>query len=116
MFCFCSVLEPDGYPRNVTLQVASAQDIDVSWNEVDPIDRNGVITVYEIFYQPQENYDRSINYMNTTSLSARLSSLHEYAVYNVQVRAFTFVGPGPNSPTGSIRTATAGMVKARQNS
>jgi len=91
----------------VTLQVVSAKDIDVSWSEVDPINRNGIVTIYEILYQPQESYDQTFSYMNTSSLSVRLSNLHEYALYNIQVKAFTLVGSGPNSPIESARTKTA---------
>ena len=101
------LLEPDGFPRNVTLEVVSATEIMVSWVEVNPFNRNGIITIYEVTYQPQENYDRMTTYMNTTSLLVPLTGLHEYAVYNVEVKAFTIVGPGPDSPVVSIRTNTS---------
>ena len=84
----------------------------VSWNEVDQIDRNGIITVYEIIYQPQESYDRIERLQNTTSRSITLAGLHEYASYDIQVRAFTEVGPGTFSPTQNRRTETASKFHA----
>jgi exosortase/archaeosortase len=69
------------------------------WEEIPPIDRNGIITVYEVLYVPFETFDGAIsaNIINTTDLSYLLESLQEYVSYNISVRAYTRVGSGPYS-------------------
>ena len=42
--------------------------------------------------------------MNTSNTSIVLGGLQEYVEYNISVRAYTSVGPGPFSPTGNNQT------------
>ncbi len=88
----------------------SATAISVTWNMVPDIDQNGVITLYEVSYQPMEVYNNTVLLQNTTDLSRSLSltGLHEYANYCVQVRAYTSVGPGNYSTEEFARTLEAG--------
>ena len=77
------------------------------WVEVPPAERNGVITVYEIRYMPLETCDRttmSVNLTNITMTSITLTGLEEYVEYNISVRAYTNVGPGPYSDDVMERT------------
>ena len=77
----------------------------VQWATFSVVDRNGVITAYEINYVG-DDFDtdpHSVNVSgNVTSLT--LSGLEEYVVYDVKVRAYTSVGPGPFSTILSART------------
>ena len=77
----------------------------VQWATFSVADRNGVITSYEINYVG-DDFDtdpHSVNVSgNVTSLT--LSGLEEYVVYDVKVRAYTSVGPGPFSAILSART------------
>ena len=73
----------------------------VTWDMVPPIDQNGVITVYEVLYEPLETFNGAIM-SNTTTVDATagaviLIDLEEYVVYNISVRAYTGVGAGPYS-------------------
>ena len=73
----------------------------VTWNMVSPIDQNGVITMYEVLYEPLETFNGAIM-SNTTTVDAPTSALilmdlEEYVVYNTSVRAYTGVGAGPYS-------------------
>ncbi len=66
------------------------------------IDQNGNIVVYEVRYDPLETFGGQIatGYENTTSgsqLMITLEDLQEYVEYNISVRAYTAVGPGPFS-------------------
>lgn len=68
----------------------------VAWKEIPPIDRNGIITNYEVLYEPLcENL--TAESINTTNLSLIIVELEEFAHYNISVRAYTSVGPGPFS-------------------
>ncbi len=66
------------------------------------IDQNGDIIVYEVRYDPLETFGGQIatGYKNTTDgseLMITLEDLQEYVEYNISVKAYTAVGPGPFS-------------------
>ena len=69
------------------------------WNEVIPIDRNGIITAYMVMYIPLEDFGGSFGTNTTTvsELSVLLVGLHEYVNYTISVRAYTSKGAGPYS-------------------
>ena len=69
------------------------------WDEVIPIDQNGVITIYEVMYTPLEDFDGTImtRTTNVTDLSVLLTDLEEYVNYTISVRAYTSVGAGTYS-------------------
>ena len=75
----------------------------MNWSTVSEINQNGIITVYEIMYEPVLTFGL-LNTMtvNTTNLYVRLTDLEEYVEYNISVRAYTSVGPGPYS-VGIVR-------------
>ena len=77
----------------------SPTEIETSWNQVKPIDQNGIIIIYEVDYQPAQMFDGSMtgDAMNTTNTTIVLSALHESVQYNITVRAYTSIGPGPFS-------------------
>ena len=95
---------PASPPQNVTATVLSSTEIQVNWIEVLEIDQNGIITEYEVMYEPLMNFDGQITTLtvNTTNLSITLMDLEEYVEYNISVRAYTSVGPGPYS-VGIVR-------------
>ena len=90
--------------------VVSPTEVKVSWLEVDPIHRNGIIVVYEVDYQPMNDFEsEDVTRVNTTNTTIVLMDLHESVQYNITVRAFTSVGGGPfSNPVASI-THEAGM-------
>lgn len=113
---FESQIVPSAPPEAVLLTVTSANEISVSWSEVPLIHQNGIITLYEVFYYPLEDYHNPLRIpmvQNTTELSFNLMGLHEFANYSIQVRAFTEVGPGPYSDQQFIRTNTAGRTNTQ---
>ena len=79
----------------------SSTSIAVMWNEVSPIDQNGVIIAYEITYTPPEYFTGNIgiNSINVSGsdLSIYLIGFQDYVIYSIQVRAYTREGPGPYS-------------------
>ena len=79
--------------------VISPTEIETSWNEVDPIYQNGIIILYEVDYQPAQMFNGSmtVDVVNTTNTTIVLTDLHESVQYNITVRAYTNIGPGPFS-------------------
>ena len=83
----------------------SSTEIMVTWEEVLPIDQNGIITNYEVRYEPlQFTESLSIMFVNTTDMTVNLTNLQEYVEYNISVRAYTSVGFGPFSTEITERT------------
>ena len=85
--------------------MVSSTEIMVTWGIVPPIDQNGVITIYEVLFQPYmeelgeaeivENL-LSVN-VSEPDMSVVLINLEEYVNYIISVRAYTSVGEGPYS-------------------
>ena len=93
--------------------VISSTGIEVSWEELPTIDENGVIITYEVQYVPLITFEGQIStkYVNTTNssfLEITLIGLQEYVEYNISVRAYTSVGPGPYSDPLTRRTLEDG--------
>ena len=93
---------PANPPENVTAMVESSTTIAVMWEEVPPIDQNGVITMYEVMYTPLETFGGTLE-----SDTVNVSGSNMSVVLNV--RAFTDVGAGPYSVAGTVLTPEAGM-------
>ena len=93
------IIVPSGSPTITEAMVISPTEIETSWNEVEPIDQNGIIVIYEVDYQPAQMFDGSmtVDVVNTTNTTIVLSDLHESVQYNITVRAYTSIGPGPFS-------------------
>ena len=86
----------------------SSTEITVTWEEVPAIDENGVIINYEVRFEPLEFTETlttsSVNTTDTIDLTVVLRALQEYVEYNISVRAYTSVGPGPYSDPVTQRT------------
>ena len=102
---------PSGYPQNVVPTTISSTEILVSWSEVPLVDQNGVIILYEVQYEPLVTLGGELMTMtmNTSNTSIVLGGLEEYVEYNISVRAYTSVGPGPFSLGVDNRTFEDGM-------
>ena len=78
------------------------------WEDVVPIDQNGVITTYEVLYAPLETFGGVIQSqaisVPATQMSVVLSGLEDFVDYFVSIRAYTSVGEGPYSEGMVIRT------------
>ena len=108
---------PATAPVNVTVRTRSSQSIEVQWEEVVAIDENGVITMFEVRYDPLETFGGQIR-TETVNISAPftstiLTNLEEFVMYNISVRAYTSVGAGPYS-TGIVNmTDEAGKCTSK---
>ena len=98
------LVAPSSPPQNLTVNILSSTEIQVNWTDVPEIDRNGIITEYEVMYEPLMTFGGliSTNTSRTNGFSIVLQDLQEYVEYNISVRAYTNDGPGPYS-MGIIR-------------
>ena len=90
---------------NVTVVNITSTSIMLIWEEVPAIDQNGVITQYEVEYN-QSTFDSVPATQNkiVNSTMTVLTGLEEYVEYSIQVRAYTSVGPGPQSNVTFVTT------------
>ena len=83
----------------------------VTWDEIPGLDQNGIIINYEVEIEPLDFPAAiSIDQLTTTNLSILVTRLEEYVNYNISVRAYTSVGPGPYSDPVTERTLEDGKV------
>ena len=98
------------------VSVVSPSEILVTWDIVPPIDQNGLITQYEVYYQPLETFGGAIGPMVEAivppNISVILAQLEEYVFYNISVRAFTEVGPSDYTTALLERTPEDGKYVA----
>lgn len=89
-------LVPSGSPQRITAEYESDSSAKVSWQELDPGLRNGIIIMYQVRYQDQAN-SIDLRAVNTSETSVVLTDLTPGAKYFIQVVAFTSAGAGPTS-------------------
>ena len=111
----CFRIAPSGLPQNVQATANSSTAVLVSWMPVLGIDQNGIIIMYEIQYEPLMTFDGfveggTVNTSSGTEFILLVTALEEFVEYNISVRAYTSVGPGPFSPTETERTLEDGRV------
>ena len=83
---------------------SSSTSILVTWNEVLPDDRNGIITSYNITYKSQTENDNGNVQVNGSVRQTELTNLKEYVDYNITVLASTVKGDGLVSDPIVVRT------------
>ncbi len=111
IFCPINYIVPSRPPVVTKAMIISPMEVEFSWLEVDLIHQNGIITVYEVDYQPLTDFgSEDVTRVNTTNTTIVLMDLHESVQYNITVRAFTSVGGGPfSNPVASV-THEAGIT------
>ena len=90
---------------------SSSTAILVIWEQVPEVDRNGIITQYEVEFNQStfsETSTSNLTTINDSQLMVELEGLEEYVEYSIRVRAYTSVGPGPFSVAVVNRTLEDG--------
>lgn len=87
-----TIAAPSAPPLNVSSLTLSSTTVQVSWDEVPAVERNGIISGYQVEYNQTTFTANMSQRMNTSELSITLQSLHEYTTYTISVRAFTSAG------------------------
>ena len=76
----------------------------MQWEPVPAIDRNGIITHYEVLFNQStiDTLHPGGFSVNDTELSATVGPLQPFIEYMLSVRAFTSVGAGPFNPESVV--------------
>ena len=100
-------------PRfNVTANALSSTAILVNWDMVPPMEQNGLITQYQVLYQPLETFGEAIGEDTAfaTGMTANLTGLQENVAYRISVQAYTSEGEGPYSDKVTATTNEDGKL------
>ena len=104
---------PSESPMNIVITLISSTSFHVLWDPVPEMDRNGIITNYDVTYS--QSTFQSLPHNVTVRVqgddeSVTLTGLEEYVVYSITVRAYTAIGAGPYSPLQNRRTLEDGKI------
>uniref|UniRef100_A0A6Q2XG17 protein-tyrosine-phosphatase n=1 Tax=Esox lucius TaxID=8010 RepID=A0A6Q2XG17_ESOLU len=96
---------PKGYPENIISEGASSSSLQLAWKSVPLIEQNGKIVKYSVQYRDVNARGNTTREVAVPEAGVTLEGLSADTVFDVRVRAFTAVGPGPYSPSRG-RTST----------
>ena len=114
-FMLPTSLVPNAPPDNVQALTSSSTAILVTWDPVPEIDRNGIITQYEVEFSTfTEIFTSNLTTTNGSQLMVELEGLEEFLEYSVRVRAYTSVGPGPFSVALANRTLESELIACKR--
>ena len=105
MYCIViyTSLAPVGVPLNVR-STSTARSISVSWDEIDCIERNGMITGYLVRFQQADAATVTNETRVILGTTFSTSELHFLTNYIFQVAGMTSVGTGPFTNPITIHT------------
>ncbi len=106
---------PSSSPNDVNTISVSSTEIRVTWEEVAAIDQNGNITMYEVMYNGEFDLMNQSNFTDGNIQNFTITGLDEFSDYNISVRAYTSVGPGPYSRAEMEMTEEDGEVNTCVN-
>ncbi|XP_028973977.1 protein tyrosine phosphatase receptor type Db isoform X6 [Esox lucius] len=95
---------PKGYPENIISEGASSSSLQLAWKSVPLIEQNGKIVKYSVQYRDVNARGNTTREVAVPEAGVTLEGLSADTVFDVRVRAFTAVGPGPYSPSVQFRT------------
>ena len=90
------------------MAIVNSTSVSLSWSELPPPDRNGVIVSYTVCLTSVQS-GKSTNYSAATA-PFTVVDLHPDFTYNVRVAAVTVVGSGPFSSLLKARLPEAGTI------
>lgn len=80
---------------------SGATRIIITWEPVNSLDRNSIITGYTVYYRavsgPIENRNELMIRVDASVTRVEISNLEEHVTYNFSVSANSSVGEGPRS-------------------
>ena len=99
---------PKEAPQNVSAVSETFDSINVTWREVPEEKRDGIIILYQVMVFSNSSY----KFHNTTesNRAIKIHGLEMFKMYEVEVRAFTRIGPGPFSDSRELKTKEEGIL------
>ncbi|XP_021361107.1 protein sidekick-2-like [Mizuhopecten yessoensis] len=95
--CMSMTDAPNGAPTLVNATGISYSEVDVVWNEIAEIYRNGILLGYKIVYFALNNWTPKTIDVSNTTFHYVIASLDYDTKYVVSVLAYTSTGDGPQT-------------------
>ncbi|KAI6648047.1 Phosphatidylinositol phosphatase PTPRQ-like isoform X2 [Oopsacas minuta] len=102
-----SLLLPESTPNVAPSIIDSSSGknwIFVVWEEIDGIDRNGLILLYELRFTPSSDTQFVFINISAPTINSNLTGLNIDTYYAIEIRAYTSAGPGPFSSEQFLST------------
>jgi len=100
-----TLLDPNGAPQTVTASVTGPTIVFISWERVNCIDRNSVITSFTVYYGPVGGTAVNVSISGTNHRTYTAVGLTPSTNYSIEVAAVNSDGGvGPFSPPVFVRT------------
>ena len=112
LFVYSLYPAPAAAPRNPTSVTINATAIQVQWEPVPEIHRNGRIIYYEVRVDPGQFQDVSYVNVSGSELVVVVGGLEEFLEYAFTIRAYTVAGLGPFGVVTISTTDEAGKRNA----
>ena len=87
-----------GEPKSFTFRAMSSSSIVLSWEEVECLQRHGMITGYQLHRED----DGTIIFTNASRRSIAVSGLNPFTTYSFKVAAMSEAGVGPFTQINGI--------------
>lgn len=99
--------KPTAAPENVRGKSITSTSILVTWEEVPPTDRNGIILTHTITYNSLTEGDSGSETVNSNKFHKELTNLKEFVNYSITVFSTNQIGDGPASNPIYVTTSEA---------
>lgn len=99
-------LAPTAPPANIIVEAISSTDIQLSWDQVNVNEQNGVIKGYKVSWK-REGLDTEVDVLNIMTYT--VGGLDIYTAYNFSVLAYNDAGDGVSSLLREVRTESIGQ-------
>ena len=112
LLSFCFLLGPSVGPSNVSYAISNKTTFNISWAPLSIEKSHGKVILYDVkeeFLSRGKHQRRSPTNSRTLSTTATFVVLYDLLLcsqYNVSVRAYTKVGPGPYSQPMALETSS----------
>ena len=100
---------PSSAPGNFSMTVVNSTSLLLSWSELPPSDRNGIISEYAILLTHVKR--REDTEYSVVTAPCTITNLHPDYTYRGRVAAVTVIGTGPFSFPSEVRLPEAGVYE-----
>ncbi|XP_030828556.1 neuronal cell adhesion molecule isoform X1 [Strongylocentrotus purpuratus] len=102
---FSGEAAPGASPSGVTVEAISANEVNVTWEPIDPEDANGKLGGYNVYYNVKiaSGQDKQM----CVKSPCVVGNLQAATTYEITVKAFTNAGEGPASDVVEVVTDSA---------
>ena len=95
---------PSGPPTNISTSDVKSFSITVQWGLVNCIQRNGIITDYNVRYKVEGSHHIQNMRVNNSSTEVTITGLHSATIYSMEVAAVNNAGTGVYSAAIIVTT------------